>query len=431
MESCSGDKREIITAFSKLNYITRLSITIIFLSAAAVFLNGCDFFDYREAVSYLEKGEYGTAGGMFRKLGGYKDSREKFQESYYLLAISRMKEGKFSSAIECFNSVTMSYKDTSTLREKCYYEFLVQYFSADRDAKIFNSITTIDIVKHVREVDKNKELAPLLAKHIYTYAVKQLNADNHPLSIPNSVQYFELTEQYITPDHEVLDKLYQYGMPLLKHFLSDVSTLYDHVRLEKSIFQKNDNNNSNRHRFYYNLDRIFAYLSVTNYLDSADWNHRLEQSKILPFVKSSGKYMPHPGEAHALPQSCMVVANGYPTALMVDMKAALGGKIYFTDDANQSGFVVILQNEYKLAHAAVMYAGGVSVDYYDTKSTVHVKNSAGENLYSRSCISRYGEPQPLATPGERSKRAVPMAGDECARVTDDIVQIFNNFYGNK
>jgi len=431
MKSCCDNKQKIKTIFQKLYYMTKLSIAILFLSTATIFLTGCDFFDYREAVSYLEKGEYDRAGGMFRKLGDYKDSRKKMQESYYLFAILRMQEGKYSSAIECFRNVDVSYKDTYTLNEKCHYEFLLQYFSVDRGAQNRTHTSFTDIAKQVREVSKNKELAPLLAEHIYKYAVKQLNENNHPLSIPNSIPYFELAEHYTPPDHDVLDTLYQYGRTALKHFLIDIPALYDHQRLGKGVFQKNDDRASNLYRFYYNLDRIFAYLAAMKYLDSAEWNHRLEQSKILPFVQSSKKFVPYSGEVRALPQSCLVVANGHPTALMVDLKVALAGDIYFTDDASQSGFVVTLNIGHNLAHAAVKYVGGTSVDYYDTKTTVRVKNSVGEELYSGSCTSAYGDPQKLVNSGERSKRAVPMAGAECARVTGDIVKIFKDFYGNK
>jgi len=229
----------------------------------------------------------------------------------------------------------------------------------------------------------------------------------------------------------VLDKLYQHGRTAVQYFLIDIPALHDHQRLGKDIFRKNEDRASNRNRFYYNLDRIFAYLAATKYLDSAEWNRKLEQSKNLPFVQSSTKYTPYSGEVHALPQSCLVVANDYPKALMVDLKAALEGDIYFTDDASQSGFVVTLDVGRKLANAAVKYVGGTSVDYYDVKTTVRVKNNVGEDLYSGSCTSVYGAPQTYVNPGERSKTAVPMTGDECAKVTGDIVQLFKDFYGNK
>ena len=418
MECHRSSGQEINNPSTELRCKMKMSLLILFICISALFLNGCDFNDYNTAVSYLEKGDYESAVRMFTELNDYKDSREKLQESTYLLAIERMKDGKYSLALANFKNVDMDFKETSTLRQKCEYELLLQYFSADRAVHFRHEPALSDMVKMVNEVSKNSELAPLLAERIYHYAVELLSQNKYALSI----LYFELTPRHITPDQDVLYKLYHYGLPLLTSFLTDASDLFDHKRLGKQFFLN---------KKYHNLDRIFFYLATAGFLDSADWNHRLKQSSILPFVQFE-KYAPYSGKVSVTPYVCMVIADdAQPAGLMVSLKAALTGKIFFTDDAGQAGLVIELHNQYQLNHAAVQYVGGTSVDYYDTKSTIYVRNSAGDELYSRSCLSRYGTPEPLVNPGERSRQATTMSGDECAVVKGDIARIFDDYYGKK
>ena len=373
--------------------------------------------DYNTAVTCLEKGDYETARGIFKNLLDYKDSRERVNEATYLAGVSRMQKGKYSRAIKYFEELDEKYRDTYIVKQQCQYEFLLQFFSADWVVPVHGNPSFVDIEKMINDVNKNGELAPLLAERIYSHAVEQLNKNQ----VAGSILYFEMTYRYITPGQDVLQKLYHYGRPLLEYFLMDFSSLSEYARKKKSIFLD---------KKYRNLDRIFSYLSVQNYLDTADWNQSLEQGSNFPFVQSN-QSTAFSGKGNIVPYSCMVISDVLPISFMINLKTALAGNIYFTTDSNQAGFVVELKNNYKMAHSAVEYAGKVHADFYDTKSNSYVKNDAGKVLYDNSCLSRYGSPKSHINPEERSFSAGIMGGDECAGVTGDIVKIFKDFYGNK
>jgi len=54
--------------------------------AAAFLLSGCKSYDYAEAIEALKNESYGTAYGLFIKLGDYKDSQERLPEALLGLA---------------------------------------------------------------------------------------------------------------------------------------------------------------------------------------------------------------------------------------------------------------------------------------------------------------------------------------------------------
>ena len=96
---------------------------IAFLSlccALSILLCGCASSEYKKAVSLFEKGEYESAGEIFKSLGTYKDSADYLADIPYQEALAMLNQGDYSNAERAF-AILDDYKDSPKMVKECRY----------------------------------------------------------------------------------------------------------------------------------------------------------------------------------------------------------------------------------------------------------------------------------------------------------------------
>jgi len=98
----------------KIKMISVLSVILVVLAVSGYFAVTkivIPTMDYNTAVEYMNNQEYGKAVDVFKKLGDFKDSKEKIKEAQYLQATELMNSGKCFEAVEMFRELG-NYKDS-------------------------------------------------------------------------------------------------------------------------------------------------------------------------------------------------------------------------------------------------------------------------------------------------------------------------------
>lgn len=81
-------------------------ITLAILTLFSLFLlTGCDSSDYKEAISLYEQGEYEQAKEIFVSLGEYEDSINYSNECTMQIALSKIVDGEYETAVKLLESV--------------------------------------------------------------------------------------------------------------------------------------------------------------------------------------------------------------------------------------------------------------------------------------------------------------------------------------
>ena len=88
-------------------------------------LCSCKSFDYKDAVSQYDAGQYQQAKEIFTELGDYKDSTDFVKKCSYADAISQYDAGQYQQAKKAFTELG-EYEDSAEFVKKCSYTYSIQ-----------------------------------------------------------------------------------------------------------------------------------------------------------------------------------------------------------------------------------------------------------------------------------------------------------------
>ena len=132
---------------------------------------------YEEAISLMES-DPSAAAEMFKQLGNFKDSQDKYKEFIYNQALSFMDAGQYEDAIQNFEEIGFDFKDSEDKYKESIYNQAIDYMNSEKYYEAMQNFEKIGL-DYKDSQTKYDEAKP----GVYNQAIEFIDDENYSQAI--------------------------------------------------------------------------------------------------------------------------------------------------------------------------------------------------------------------------------------------------------
>ncbi|MDR1055356.1 MAG: hypothetical protein LBL90_05930 [Prevotellaceae bacterium] len=331
-----------------------------------------EFGDYKNSKKLAKKARYLAAVYFYEKNGAVKkDVIKRGSMDAYLNRAYRLmlKAGEYKDAPDkaiAYSAIMLKNTLDLVVKNGYYGRISVLFRSLDEKSKEINAHLIYQLVE------------PNFAAESWSYK-----------SRVRDFSYLQMIKEYLPVSDTIREKMYRAAMDILNSdgFWKEKT----YFELQANIFDYFGDYKDSRQWLTAN---IFDYLG--DYKDSKQWPTRIKEANNFPIL-SEEKYAAKAGQTGREKQARTIVIvlshdgiedessikSNIEMSLGKRLKEETKGNIFFTYEPAKACVVIHYERTHTF-YRTFQYTGGVTADYYHTKTTMEIKAANGNVLWSKT-----------------------------------------------